>query len=596
MTVQAPSRGTRSIGGPAGADAGPLVTFEEPLAVGWRATDVLDEDRQRRQRRIVVFLARLSLAVVVGGVAPIAAEDPWPFVLAVALVYVPMSSLCASDRLPGIPLPIRTTVCVAGDLVVLGSFAVLADAPESLGVGGLAMVALHTWNRGRSVGAAATVGLLATQVVTSAIADAPTSAVSIVTTALAAVLLVFVVADQTLTGMRATTGLRLVHDKAEAILSGIADAVVTTSADGTVETINRAASNLIGCDPAAAREQRCSDLLDLRDGATSLSCAGGCELLARGPGAAVELQRTGPAGQRQPLLASATPLLDADGHVVEVVHSLRDITSVKQADEAKTLFLATASHELKTPLTVIRGFAQMLRSTTLDEQRHRDATTAIEARAVQLSAIVDRLLMTSRIEAGRVELHPSLARVDETFVQRARELEAATSRQVDRSVPDDLPEAWVDLDAVATVVDHLLENAVKYSPNGGPITLDASATEDEIVLRIADEGVGMTAEQLERCFDRFWQAEGTDVRRFGGTGIGLYIVRSLVEAMGGTVEAEAAPGEGSTFTVTLRRRPPAAPAAPDPVATLHEGSGDGSTINEFMRQVGMPVEARGAAR
>jgi two-component system phosphate regulon sensor histidine kinase PhoR len=377
-----------------------------------------------------------------------------------------------------------------------------------------------------------------------------------------------------------------VSDKAEAILAGIADAVITTSADGKIRSANRAAEGLFGCEAEAARDERCGTLVALRDGARTFACTDRCQLLESHGESTVEVHRTGPNGQRQPLLASATPLIAADGQVVEVIHSFRDITSVKQADEAKTLFLATASHELKTPLTVIRGFAQMLRAATLPPEQHKEATTAIESRATQLSSIVDRLLMTSRIEAGHVDLEPVRCRVDEVLAQRTRELEAATSRPVQRQLPDALPVVWADVDGLTTALDHLLENAVKYSPDGGAVVLAAEVHDGWLRIRCRDEGIGMTDEQQARCFERFWQAEGTDVRRFGGTGIGLYIVRSLIEAMDGRVDVESAPGRGSTFTISLRLDPPTGADG----SAAEDAAGGPSIVDEFMRQVGMPIE------
>jgi len=142
---------------------------------------------------------------------------------------------------------------------------------------------------------------------------------------------------------------------------------------------------------------------------------------------------------------------------------------------------------------------------------------------------------------------------------------------------------------------------VKYSPNGGPINVSlrvSAADADRVELVFADEGVGMTDDQAQHCFDRFWQAEPTDVRRFGGTGIGLYIVRSLAEGMDGAVSVVSAPGEGAAFCVTLLL----ASAHRTPEPAIEEASGDDeacptrpkaepSIIREYMRQLGVPVEA-----
>jgi len=573
--------------------AGAVVTFDEPIRVGRLDHDALDEAAEARRRRVVLFVCRAFVATVLAAAAPFLDPDGGLLGLALAVLYVPIAAVV--PRGPRGALRWDLVVSVAADAGVLLAFGAVTGRQTEVALAGLLFVALHTWADGRGAGLAMTAFAATSQVVAGEVGDVTAAPTTVLTTTTMAVLLAFLVDDQSAQRSRAAHGLRLVSDKAEAILAGIADAVVTTTAEGRIRSVNRAAENVLGCDAGAAEGQRCADLVALRDGARTLSCEGRCQLLEWHGEQTVEVLRTGPNGQRQPLLASATPLVASDGTVVEVVHSFRDISSVKQADEAKTLFLATASHELKTPLTVIRGFAQMLRLSGLDAEQHRQATAAIESRAAQLSGIVERLLMTSRIEAGHVDLDPTLCRIDDVLVQRTRELESATGRQVDRRIPEDLPLVWAELDGVTTVLDHLLENAAKYSPDGGPVVVSAEVHDDRVLVRCTDAGIGMTEEQQARCFDRFWQAEGTDVRRFGGTGIGLYIVRSLVEAMDGTITVDSAPGRGTTFTIALRRDPPRAgetshqeeaPAPPDAAGA--------SIVGEFMRQVGMPVPDRAA--
>jgi PAS domain S-box-containing protein len=385
-------------------------------------------------------------------------------------------------------------------------------------------------------------------------------------------------------------GAAMLHEKSDAILTGVGEAVVVTGAEGCVEQWNRAATSTFGASVAEVRGRPCAAVLALRHDVRELDCSTGCAVLQLGKAEAdgvpvdVEVWRKSPTGSRQPLLASASPVLDSHGDLVEVVHSFRDITRLKQADEAKTLFLATASHELKTPLTVIRGFAQMLLlpDAILAPEEREAALRAIDGRSGQLCDIVDRLLMSSRIEAGRIELSSSAVDVEPILRERSAALEGATGREVSLVVPADLPAVRCDEHAFTTVIDHLLDNAVKYSPNGGMITVTASPTEDGVQVAVSDLGVGMTEEQAASCFERFWQAEATDVRRFGGTGIGLYIVRSLVEAMGGVIAVRSAPGVGSTFRFVLARadRPSASAGGDGPV-------GEQSVIREYMRQMGV---------
>jgi signal transduction histidine kinase len=131
------------------------------------------------------------------------------------------------------------------------------------------------------------------------------------------------------------------------------------------------------------------------------------------------------------------------------------------------------------------------------------------------------------------------------LAERADALQDATGRHVVVQVAAERLMAVADVLALRTVVDYLLDNAAKYS-DGGPIILGARRGPDTVRMWVSDAGIGMEEEQSRRCFDKFWQAESTDVRRFGGTGIGLYIVKSLVDAMGGTVTVETSVGRGST--------------------------------------------------
>jgi signal transduction histidine kinase len=332
-------------------------------------------------------------------------------------------------------------------------------------------------------------------------------------------------------------------------------------------------------------------VLGLRVGEHRLDCSNGCALLASGDAAGdalgQEAWRLLDDDRRQPLLATAEVVRDRDGNVSEVVHSLRDITRLKEADEAKTLFLATASHELKTPLTVIQGFTETLANNSVDETREKEALEMVHRRAQQLNGIVDRILLSSRIEAGRAKISCEELAVEPILAERVAALRTASGRDVLLEIEESLPSVVADRAALITVLDHLLDNAVKYSPDGGSVTLAAKHCEADVELRVSDQGIGMDSEQAARCFEKFWQAESSDVRRFGGTGIGLYIVRSLVEAMGGTIGVESRVGSGTTFVVTFLT---ASTAQQDQESgKAQPGEGDPSVIREFMRQIGVPA-------
>ena len=243
----------------------------------------------------------------------------------------------------------------------------------------------------------------------------------------------------------------------------------------------------------------------------------------------------------------------------ELVVDFRDVTAAKALEEAKDLFLATASHELRTPITVVRGFARTLarRWDKLGDSDRRSAVHVIAERADALATLVEQLLLGSR--AGSDKLAVNNGPFDLVPVLRGAAL-AFRSLSQDHTlvidVPDDLP--WVHGDALATdvVVGQLLENAFKYSPDGGEIAVRAEAAEDGVLVIVDDAGVGIAPGDHERIFERFVQGDTGDRRRFGGIGLGLYIVRSLVRAQTGDVSAHSRPGGGTRMRLLLRTADP----------------------------------------
>lgn len=378
------------------------------------------------------------------------------------------------------------------------------------------------------------------------------------------------------------------HDRSAAILTGVGEAIVVTDGQGRLREANRAAHHVLGI-PADATGMACSQLLGLRDGIRQLDCWQGCALLGL-PGADsgdAEVTRRLAGDMDQPLLAGVQQV--GEGTRAEVVHSFRDITRLRQAEEAKALFLATTSHELKTPITVIQGFTELLMSGHAKGHKMEEAALgAVHRRAQELGSIVDRMLLSSRIQHGQVDLTTMPVRVGPVIAERVEALDAVTQHDLTVRIEPNLPIVIGDPTAVATVVDHLLENAVKYSPDGSPISVCARGVGNDVEIDVTDYGIGMTAEQVEHCFEQFWQAEASDVRRYGGTGIGLYIVHSLVTAMGGRISVASTLGEGTTFTVRLGGDH----AEPPPSNESDAGPPDApeSIIQEFMRQIGVGAE------
>jgi PAS domain S-box-containing protein len=241
----------------------------------------------------------------------------------------------------------------------------------------------------------------------------------------------------------------------------------------------------------------------------------------------------------------------------EIVVDFRDVTEAKSLEAAKDLFLSMTSHELRTPITVVHGFAKTLvnRWDKLDDADRRQAVSIIAERAGSLGQLVDNLLY-SRTDGLTVTSEPfDLARLLRGAVDGFRG--ASERHAVELEIVDELPPALGDAMATDIIIGQLLENAVKYSPDGGAVTVRAWAEDGVIVVTVDDDGVGIATGDRERVFERFVQGEVGDRRRFGGLGLGLYIVRRLARAQHGEVSAHARTGAAGTrmrFTIPQASR------------------------------------------
>jgi len=285
-----------------------------------------------------------------------------------------------------------------------------------------------------------------------------------------------------------------------------------------------------------------------------------------------------------------TGLTDRDEQVLD----FRDVTAAKELEEAKDLFLATTSHELRTPITVVQGFASTLanRWDKLSDADRRGAVQTIAERAGSLAKLVEQLLLGSRAGADQLTVSNGL-------FDLAAPLRAAVTafRQLsDRhtlaaEIPDDLPPAYGDAMATDIIIGQLIENAFKYSPDGGTVTIRAGRCGDWIEVTVADTGIGIAPADRERIFERFVQGETGDRRRFGGIGLGLYIVRQLARAQGAEVTAGERPGGGTVMRLRLRSVAPASAAVA--MATPVSAASPGSPV--FAASPGSPVSPCSAA-
>ena len=285
--------------------------------------------------------------------------------------------------------------------MLLCSLALLPNAADLL-LPGLLLVVIGTWlvvpELPRWLPAA--VVILSTTVIVLAREPNHTGVIRASAFALVSMLVCVLWVQIDIVTRRAESLTSSLRTRAETVLARVPHPLVVTDVSGNLVSHNQATTDAFGVDPDPGTP--CAESLGLHHGERALDCAAGCALLSLcSPDTDdVEVWRSGSAGVRQPLLASVAEIHDTAGRVIEVVHSLRDITRLKEADEAKTIFLATASHELKTPLTVINGYAQLLLRDDMNPVLRQQGLEAIAGRAKELAGIVERLLLSSRIESG----------------------------------------------------------------------------------------------------------------------------------------------------------------------------------------------------
>src|ERR671937_136397 len=237
------------------------------------------------------------------------------------------------------------------------------------------------------------------------------------------------------------------------------------------------------------------------------------------------------------------------------VYAFRDLTDVRRLEELKASFIATASHELRTPLAAVYGAAQTLlrHDFALDEGGRDRFVSLIADESERLGRIVNEILLASQLDAGRLDLEAEpfdAAELVDRVVEATRAY-APPGVSVDRNVSDGLPLVEADRDKVRQVLVNLVENAIKYSPDGGHVEVGVEAQEESVIFRVRDEGLGIPAEEQSRVFEKFYRVDPQMTRGVGGTGLGLYICNELVSRMGGRIWVESNEGKGSTFLFEL---------------------------------------------
>jgi PAS domain S-box-containing protein len=348
----------------------------------------------------------------------------------------------------------------------------------------------------------------------------------------------------------------------EATINAIADAVIIYDPAGNILHMNPAAERLFGY----GRKEREKSLpvrlsrLDVRtpDGQPFPLQATMQRVIAGETmhGVLAVLHR--PDGKTIWMSNSAAPICTPDGQRVGAVGTATDVTALYELQQEREMFLHTISHDLRSPLTVIQGYAQLLCETLVREACGESAGLMCDELlkgAQRMNRMIEELVDMARLEGGQLVPKPSplpLGAFVQQLLGRLKSIRLKGCLETDRltvEIPADLPPVLVDPDLLERILLNLLSNAMKYSPADRLVRLAASHKDGEVLVSVADLGEGIAREDQPRIFERFYRPKG--VRRSDSVGLGLYITRMLVEAHGGRIRVKSTPGEGSTFSFSL---------------------------------------------
>ncbi|MGH2740573.1 MAG: sensor histidine kinase [Actinomycetota bacterium] len=337
----------------------------------------------------------------------------------------------------------------------------------------------------------------------------------------------------------------------ETVLDSMGDGLIAADPGGRVVTYNPAAEDIIGLSRTEVVGRRVADVLRLRaiDGQTAED-----GVL---PAGMAFLERR--AGERVPVAVTSSPMRDASGAVTGHVYVLRDMSREHEIERMKSEFLSNVSHELRTPLTPIVGYSEMLAGKDVGEARAKEFATGILQSARRLERIVGMVVDYAAIEGGRMSVSRESASIRQLVLDAVDTWENRSGKhRITSRIASGVPKVHIDVGLVRRALDELLDNAVKYSPNGGTVRvsveLDASDAREMVAVEVTDEGIGIEPEHLPRVFLDFRQVDASDTRKFGGLGLGLAFVKRIVEAHGGAIGINSHPGAGTTLRFTL---PPA---------------------------------------
>jgi K+-sensing histidine kinase KdpD len=344
----------------------------------------------------------------------------------------------------------------------------------------------------------------------------------------------------------------------DALLDSAADGILILSPAHIIERCNPAFARMLGTPVEKIRGATHEDVVRWAPGVKGPTLeqaeAGGWPLT---PNATLYVEGDILRPNGLPLAVGITyaSLMSPEGILLNIIATVRDITRFREAEEIKSTFVSIISHELKTPVALIKGYVGTLRRTDAvwDREIVDDSLAVIEEEADRLTELIENLLDASRLQAGVLKINLSDVAID-TLAQRiAERFRTQTSRHhIEVSFPTHFPIILADENRLAQVLSNLLSNAIKYSKDGGIIEISGQVRPEQVIVCVSDQGQGIAPDDLPHVFDRFYRSAEVS-RTTKGAGLGLYLSRAIIEAHGGRIWVEPKPGEGAHICFSLPR-------------------------------------------
>jgi len=350
------------------------------------------------------------------------------------------------------------------------------------------------------------------------------------------------------------------RQRMNALLDSAADGILILSSEHTIERYNPALARMLGVFDEDLRGKNHGDVIrwaKIGEGLTLEQAELGGWPLTQHATLYVEgdLKKIG--GMQLPVGITYAPLLSSESNLLNIIATLRDITHFREAEELKSTFISVISHELKTPVALIKGYVSTLRREDVSWERQvvEDSLEVIEEEADRLTELIENLLDASRLQAGALEINQSDVALEVLAGRIAKRFSTQTEiHSIVVKFPEKFPVILGDEDRLTQVLSNLVSNAIKYSPNGGQIQINGRVKEGYIVLCVSDQGRGIAQNDIPYVFDRFYRAEDA-TRQTKGAGLGLFLARAVIEAHGGRIWVDTKPGEGASVCFSLPREP-----------------------------------------